>query len=165
MGGGLAMSPVMRYELVLKRKWLSESEFSSTVALATIVPGSISVNIAYLLGKKLRGWKGLTLSVLGVVLPSFITILLIASLLLPFFIIQSCKLFTWLCYCSCWTAGLCQSDFGKRLIRRFSHIVICAVGILIMGVLNYTHIRISSSKSDWLLVLSRLKVCLIFQKL
>ncbi len=137
LGGGLAMSPVMRYELVLKRKWLSESEFSSTVALATIVPGSISVNIAYLLGKKLRGWKGLTLSVLGVVLPSFITILLIASFLLPFF--HYPKVVNFLRGCAIAVVGqlaFASLIFGKRLIRRISHIVICAVGILMMGVLK-----------------------------
>ncbi|MDY0383074.1 MAG: chromate transporter [Atribacterota bacterium] len=137
LGGGLAMSPVMRYELVLKKKWMSESDFSSTVALATIVPGSISVNIAYLLGRRLKGWKGITLSVLGVVLPSFITILLIASILLPFF--HYPKVVNFLRGCAIAVVGqLCFASllFSKRLIRRLAHIVICVMGILIMGVIK-----------------------------
>ena len=131
------MSPVMRYELVLKRNWLTESEFSSTVALATIVPGSISVNIAYLLGKRLRGWKGLIMSVLGVVLPSFVTIIIIASLLLPFF--HYPKVVNFLKGCAIAVVGqlaFASLIFGKRLIKQWSHLVLAIMGVLIMGILK-----------------------------
>lgn len=135
LGGGLAMSPVIRYELVLKRRWLKESEFSSTVAMATIVPGSISVNIAYLLGKRLRGWKGLVLSILGVVLLSFITIIFIASFLLPFF--HYPKVINFLRGCAIAVVGqlaFTSLIFSKRLINRLSHFVLCVTGVFIMAI-------------------------------
>ena len=85
LGGGLAMSPVMRHELVIKRRWLNDDDFMSTMSLATIVPGAIAVNIAYLLGRRLRGKAGATAAILGTVVPSFFVILLIAAFLLPYF--------------------------------------------------------------------------------
>jgi chromate transporter len=135
LGGGLAMSPVMRHELVIKKQWLEDSDFCSIVALATVVPGAIAVNIAYLLGRQLRGWKGLILSVLGVVLPSFMIILLIVGLLLPFF--YNPWVVNFLRGCAIAVVGqlaFASLIFSRRLIRRWSHLVVCAIGILIIGV-------------------------------
>ena len=55
LGGGLAMATVMRHELVLKRQWLNDDDFMAEMSLATLVPGAIAVNVAYLQGRHLRG--------------------------------------------------------------------------------------------------------------
>jgi chromate transporter len=85
LGGGLAMMGVMRHELVMRRKWLSEDKFINNVSLATSVPGAIAVNLAYLLGKQLAGWQGVLAAVSGVVLPSFTAILLVVMFLFDYF--------------------------------------------------------------------------------
>lgn len=74
-GGGLAMLSVMRHELVVRKNLLDEESFNDLIAMATSVPGVIAVNSAFMLGKKLRGSWGSAVSILGVVLPSFIIIL------------------------------------------------------------------------------------------
>ncbi len=85
LGGGLAMATVMRHELVLKRKWLEDHDFMDAFSLATLVPGVIAVNMAYLQGRRLHGKAGSAVAIIGTILPSFFVILLIALFALPWF--------------------------------------------------------------------------------
>jgi chromate transporter len=137
LGGGLAMSPVMRYELVVKRQWLKDSDFMSVMSLATVVPGAIAVNIAYLLGRRLRGKTGAAVAILGTILPSFFVILFIAGFLLPFFNYPKVAAF----FRGCAIAIVGQLAFagfvfGRKSLRSWRHLVVCAGGVLIVGVLR-----------------------------
>lgn len=78
IGGGYAMIPLIQREIVDEQHWLEEEEFLNMIALAQAAPGVIAVNSAIFLGYRLDGWRGLIMSVLGAVLPSFVIILLIA---------------------------------------------------------------------------------------
>ncbi len=78
IGGGYAMIPLIQREIVDEQHWLEEEEFLNMIALAQAAPGVIAVNSAIFLGYRLDGWRGLILSVLGAILPSFVIILLIA---------------------------------------------------------------------------------------
>lgn len=77
-GGGYAMIPLIRDE-VLSHGWLSESEFINFIAVAESTPGPIAVNMATFIGSSAGGILGSALATLGVVLPSFIIILLIIA--------------------------------------------------------------------------------------
>lgn len=79
-GGGYAMIPLIR-QLVLARGWLSEELFLDFLAVAESTPGPIAVNMATFVGSTQAGVLGSIVATLGVVLPSFIIIVLIASLL------------------------------------------------------------------------------------
>ena len=79
IGGGYAMLPIIQNE-ILKRKWISEDELPNIIALSQSAPGILSVNISIFAGHKLRGLKGSIIATIGTSLPSFIIILLIASL-------------------------------------------------------------------------------------
>lgn len=85
IGGGLAMIGIIRHELVVCKKWLKETEFLKIVSIATAIPGAIAVNIAYLIGKRMAGWKGIITSLAGVILPSFVVILLVIQFLFSYF--------------------------------------------------------------------------------
>jgi len=135
LGGGLAMSPVMWHELVIKRRWIKDADFFSVISLATVVPGAIAVNIAYLLGRSLRGKSGSLVAVLGTILPSFFVILFIAFFLLPFF--KYPKVAAFLHGCAIAVAGqlaFAGFIFGRKLLRRWQHFVVCAVGVITVGV-------------------------------
>jgi len=82
-GGGLAMIPVIEREIVQKG-WISEDELNDYIAVSQSAPGMIAVNIATLVGIHLRKRIGALMAVLGVVLPSFIAIILIAMFLKEF---------------------------------------------------------------------------------
>ena len=77
LGGGYSMIPVMKYEIVEKLKWLTNKEFIDYISLDSIIPGSISVNLSTLIGKKLRGNVGVIVSIIGLLLPSLILIILL----------------------------------------------------------------------------------------
>lgn len=79
IGGGYAMIPIIRDELV-KRGWLTDEELPDIIALAQSAPGVLAVNMSIFAGYKMRGTKGSIVATLGSILPSFLTILLIAML-------------------------------------------------------------------------------------
>ena len=81
-GGGYGMVSLIR-EIVLSNGWMTESEFMSFVAVTESTPGPIAVNMATFVGASQAGAPGALVATLGVVLPSFIIILLIAALLRP----------------------------------------------------------------------------------
>lgn len=83
-GGGYAMIPLIQAEVVSKKKWLEESEFIDMLAIAQSVPGPIALNTAVFVGNKTRGKKGSVITSLGIILPSFIVILLIALVFTEF---------------------------------------------------------------------------------
>ena len=78
LGGGYAMIPLVQDEVVSKRKWIDEEEFLNMLALAQSAPGVMAVNTAIFIGYKMRGWRGVIVTTLGSILPSFVIILLIA---------------------------------------------------------------------------------------
>lgn len=77
-GGGYAMIPLIQHEVINKRKWLSEREFSDLLTLAQAAPGPISLNTAVFVGYKQRKYLGSLAAIFGVVIPSFVIILLVA---------------------------------------------------------------------------------------
>lgn len=79
-GGGYGMISLIR-EAVTSNGWLTESEFMNFVAVSESTPGPLAVNMATFVGASQAGIFGALLSTLGVVLPSFIIILLIAALI------------------------------------------------------------------------------------
>lgn len=86
-GGGYGMIPVITDE-VLSHGWMTETEILNFIAVSESTPGPIAVNMATfigssqgtaLLGTPLGGLLGAVVATLGVVLPSFIIILIIAA--------------------------------------------------------------------------------------
>lgn len=80
LGGGYAMLPLIKREIVDNKKWIDEDEFMNMIALAQAAPGLIAVNSAIFIGWRCGGWKGVVGAVLGAVLPSFVIILTIAMI-------------------------------------------------------------------------------------
>ncbi len=78
-GGGYAMIPVISDE-VLAHAWLTETEILNFIAVAESTPGPVAINMATFIGASQGGFIGAVLATLGVVLPAFIIILIVASL-------------------------------------------------------------------------------------
>jgi chromate transporter len=79
-GGAFGMIPLIE-ETVTKYAWLSEGEFYAFLGVCESTPGPIAVNMATYIGSSQGGVLGSIAATLGVVTPSFIIILLVASLL------------------------------------------------------------------------------------
>ncbi len=76
-GGGYAILPLIQEE-VLRRDLMSLDDVVSFVAVSESTPGPFAVNIATYVGLHSAGIAGSVVSTLGVVLPSFLVILLVA---------------------------------------------------------------------------------------
>lgn len=82
-GGGYAMIPLIQ-EKVLTKGWMTYSELSNFIAISEMTPGPIAINMSTFVGSKLGGFLGALCATLGVVLPSFIIIILVAIILNKF---------------------------------------------------------------------------------
>ena len=91
-GGGYAMISLVR-EQVLVNGWMTEAEMLNMIAVAESTPGPIAVNMATFVGSTQAGILGSAMATLGVVLPSFIIILLISMVMKNFLKYESVKAF------------------------------------------------------------------------
>ena len=82
-GGGYGMIALIR-EKVLLNGWLGDDEFMSLIAVSESTPGPLAVNMATFVGSSQGGALGALAATFGVVLPSFIIILIIAALISNF---------------------------------------------------------------------------------
>lgn len=83
-GGGYAMLPMLQKEVVDEKHWATGEELLDYYAVGQATPGIIAVNTATFIGYKVRGIAGAFFATFGVVFPSLIIIILIASFLQSF---------------------------------------------------------------------------------
>ena len=78
-GGGYAMLPFIQ-EAVLTNGWMEEQQIVNFIAVSESTPGPFAVNISTYVGAELGGIFGSVCATLGVVLPSFIVILIVSKI-------------------------------------------------------------------------------------
>lgn len=83
-GGGYAMLPMLEAEVVNKKHWASYEELMDYFAVGQCTPGVIAVNTATFIGYKKKKVPGALVATAGVICPSIVIILVIASLLTTF---------------------------------------------------------------------------------
>ncbi|MCX7978229.1 MAG: chromate transporter, partial [Bdellovibrionaceae bacterium] len=83
-GGPLAILGYMQRDLIHKRRWMSETEFLQILPLIKSMPGPVAFQMAVFLGRHRAGFWGGLWAGLGLVLPSFFMMLLLAELSLKF---------------------------------------------------------------------------------
>ncbi len=83
-GGGYAMIPIIQNEAVEKHHWITDDDILEIVAIAESTPGPIAINSATFVGYRAAGVLGAMCATLGVVLPSFVIILLLSFVLRQF---------------------------------------------------------------------------------
>lgn len=84
-GGGYAMIPLIQREIVETHQWLDDEDIMSVIAISESTPGPIAINMATFVGYRTAGVIGSAMATLGVVLPSFVIILLVSGLLREFY--------------------------------------------------------------------------------
>lgn len=82
-GGGYAMIPMIS-DTVVGRGWISHELLIDFIAISESTPGPFAVNIATFVGMEKLGLLGAAAATLGVVLPSFLIILIVAKFFLSF---------------------------------------------------------------------------------
>lgn len=79
-GGGYAMISLIR-DAVLSHGWMTEGQLLNFIAVSESTPGPVAINMATFIGSSQGGILGAFFATLGVVLPSFVIILLISLVL------------------------------------------------------------------------------------
>lgn len=79
-GGAYGAIPLIR-DMVLGNGWIGEERFAYMIAVSESTPGPIMVNMATYIGSDQAGFFGSLLATFGVVLPAYLVILLIVSIL------------------------------------------------------------------------------------
>lgn len=77
------MIPLVQREVV-RKGWILEAQFLELLTLAQSAPGPLALNAAVFVGYRVKGYRGVALSVFGIILPSFVIILIIAIYLHSF---------------------------------------------------------------------------------
>lgn len=77
-GGGYAMIPQIKEIVIDKKHWLTEDELLEVIAISESTPGPMAINLATYIGFKKRKFFGALFSTIGVIIPSFIIILIIS---------------------------------------------------------------------------------------
>lgn len=79
-GGGYVIIPLMKKKFVDDLQWIEEEEMLNLTAIAQSSPGAVAVNAAILLGYRVAGISGALVTILGTILPPFITLSIISTL-------------------------------------------------------------------------------------
>ncbi len=82
-GGGYAMLPLIQQE-VIKNGWLTEEQILNFIAVSESTPGPFAINISTYIGTEKGGFFGALAATLGVALPSFVIILIVARVFTAF---------------------------------------------------------------------------------
>jgi chromate transporter len=79
-GGPAAHITMMRDEVVVKRKWLTEQHFLDLIGATNLIPGPNSTEMAIHIGYEKGGWKGLIVAGLCFIIPAVLITALFAWL-------------------------------------------------------------------------------------
>ncbi len=82
-GGGYATLPFL-YHIADVQKWYTTKELTDMIAVSSITPGPVGVNVATFAGFKTAGILGSLIATTSVILPSFIIVIIISKILEQF---------------------------------------------------------------------------------
>ncbi|MEI7523104.1 MAG: chromate efflux transporter [Mariniphaga sp.] len=77
-GGFMALIAVVQNQLVDKDKIIREEMILDGISLASVLPGPLAFNVVTYVGYQLRGLKGALVSMIGILLPSFVLMLILS---------------------------------------------------------------------------------------
>ena len=135
IGGGLAMMPMMQSELIKKRKWITDEELIDYYAVGQSTPGIVAVNVATFVGYKQMGIVGGIFATLGMVTPSLVIIMILASLINSindFPIIQKALKGINVAVAALLTSTII--NFMKKTIKKFTNAIFMMISFLLVFV-------------------------------
>lgn len=80
-GGGPAMIPLVREEVVTRHRWMSDEEFADILAIGNTLPGPIATKLPGYVGYRVAGILGCINAVLAVILPMIVAMIMLLGLL------------------------------------------------------------------------------------
>jgi len=131
-GGGYAMLPILEREVVNNKGWATVDELMDYYAVGQCTPGVIAVNTSTFIGNKQKGISGGICATLGMIFPSLVIIMVIASVLSNFAEIPAVQsAFAGIRVCVCVLIFNAIVKLWKSVVKdRYSLICVLAVFLL-----------------------------------
>jgi len=83
-GGGPAVIPLIKIEVVERYHWMTNAEFTDALAVGNALPGPIATKLAGYVGYQEAGWLGALVANIGVILPTALAVILLARVLMKY---------------------------------------------------------------------------------
>lgn len=131
-GGGLTMLPLLKYELVETKKWITEEKLLDCYAIGQCTPGIIAVNTSTYVGYLRKGNFGGIIATLGMVSPSVIIITIVAMFLRAYMqapVIQHALVGIRGAVCALMLNTVIS--LAKKSLISYANVVICAVALVL----------------------------------
>jgi chromate transporter len=139
-GGGYAILPVIRQEVVINRRWVDEDVFADILIITQGMPGQLALNSAIQIGVRLRGTIGGLIAALGVTAPSVLILLVIAAWLYPLYRHNHYvhAVFYGLRPAVVALIAAAAIKLGKEILHGTRGVILCAV-LLIAAIISQIH--------------------------
>lgn len=79
-GGGPAMIPLVRAEVVTRHQWLTDEEFADVLAIGNTLPGPIATKMPGYIGYRVAGISGCAAAVIAVILPMIVAMIVMLGI-------------------------------------------------------------------------------------
>jgi len=83
-GGGPAVIPLIKLEVVERYHWLSNAQFTDALAVSNAMPGPIATKLAGYVGYQVSGWLGVLAALSGTILPTVLAVILLTGFLIKY---------------------------------------------------------------------------------
>lgn len=83
-GGGPAVIPLIKIEVVERYHWMSDTQFTDALAVGNVLPGPIATKLAGYIGYQTAGWLGALSALIGTILPTVLAVILLTAFLIKY---------------------------------------------------------------------------------
>lgn len=158
-GGGYAMIPLIEKEVVDKNKWITKDEFLDVLVISQSFPGALAINTCTFIGYKIGKLPGAILGLLGVTLPSFFIILIIAIYFAKFREIKVVDLmFKGINAAVPLLVLVAVVSLSKSVKKNYSNIAIIILTVVLTTVFNFNAVFIIIIFAIYGIIVNRKKV-------
>lgn len=142
LGGGYSMLLPLYEFYVKEKKLISQEDWDEAIIISQSSPGAFAVNLAYLVGYYTHGIWGAIIAIIGMVLPSFLSMLTLGSLMIYFFDGSTMK--TFLFGVACGPVAYYVDAFYRSAVKAFKEIKVILAFMLFIVLIYYFKLPILS---------------------
>ena len=136
-GGYMSLVAIVQKQLVEIDKKLKEEDILDGISLTSVLPGPVAVNTVAYIGYRLRGISGSIMAFLGIILPSFVLVILLSWLYFTYGNVPAVKnVFNGIMPAVTALIVTVAIGMSRKTIKSISQWIICAVAAILLVVVG-----------------------------
>lgn len=136
-GGYMSLVAIVQKQLVEIDKKLKEEDILDGISLTSVLPGPVAVNTVAYIGYRLRGISGSIMAFLGIILPSFVLVILLSWLYFAYGNVPAVKnVFNGIMPAVTALIVTVAIGMSRKTIKSISQWIICAVAAILLVVVG-----------------------------